>query len=158
MKKAGSLVKTVAITLGIVAVLVIIAAVGYTWYMSQQPPVQAAPVSELPPVPKQVKPTPPTPGTNVGVSVQSFVESATRGEDISLTIKTTATAECRAVVRYGEDKKADQPLENQAADEYGLASWGWTVPENVPKGRWPITVTCTFGEKSGMAKPELLVK
>lgn len=145
------LIKARNIAIGTVVVLVLLvgAGVGYTWYVGTQPVAEAA-TEEVAPAPKRaarVSPSKPAPDAVVSVSSQLLTSPVVPGENASLSIKTNAGATCEITITYGEigdeDKQsADSGLKPKVADEYGMATWTWTVEADRPLGEWPVEVTC----------------
>lgn len=147
----------------IVFVVMILAGVGYTWYMGTQ--ATAEPVAEE--IDEAVGPitrTPyqPAPDAAVGVSSQLLTSPVQPGENASLSIKTNPAANCEITLTYGElgeeDKQStDSGLEPKVADAYGMVTWSWTVEASRPVGTWPVEVTCANEAKSGYLRVDLVV-
>ena len=149
-------IRNIAISFVVILVLAVGAGAGYTWYMGKQKvastvvaePVQASPV---------IKPTKPAENTSVGVSVQSLLTPITPGSNTSITIRTTPSATCTISVVYKDVPSTDSGLKAEQADDFGMATWTWTVGVSVPLGKWPVKVTCTYNKKSGVVQGDLVV-
>lgn len=134
----------------------------YTWYMGQNANLDsnaiADPVeSKTTPVIKHAKPAA---NAKVGVSLQMITSPIVPGSNTSITVRTNAGATCTIKAVYGKDKEivsTDSGLVPKIADEFGMASWAWTVEESVPLGKWPVTVTCVLGKNSGVYQADLTV-
>lgn len=98
------------------------------------------------------------PNSPVGVSVQSITSPVEPGSNVSLSIKTKATATCKIEVEYNKVKSTDSGLSEKVADDFGLIQWSWSVASTVPEGSWPVTVTCSMNKKSGIVIHDLVVK
>lgn len=152
--------KSVTVSLITAAVLIIVlvgGGIAYVWYAGQHvPPDQVA--DQVPTTTKKVEPKRPAadPKSPVGVSVQS-INAAAPGENASITIRTTPDAVCEIAVEYNKVPVKDSGLIKKNADEFGMATWTWTVDTAAPLGRWPVKVTCTHHEKSGMVQGDLEV-
>jgi hypothetical protein len=142
----------------VLAVLAGGAGIAYTWYMGQQ---KSAAASQPAPVYKPrsvIKPPKIASDAPLGVSVQTFTPEAKPGENASVTIRTNPAAECSVVVMYGTTKAVDSGLVAKPADEYGVASWSWTVAAGVPAGKAPVQVTCKNKKHSAVVVADVLVK
>lgn len=149
--RAAKRVKRFFISTFIVLLLLVIAALVYTWYMGQYKP---APVQEAP-APRQTTTFPKPTATvdenaKVGVSAQTFTDKVVIGQNASISIKTNPNAACSITVEYNKEKSTDSGLVPKKADEYGVASWGWTVEMSRPPGKWPVSVVCANAKNSGV--------
>lgn len=150
-------------TLLAVAILLILVVAGglfYTWYMGRNGGgfVESAtdpPKKEEPPI-KQ--PTKPPLGANVGVSVQSLSSPLAPGSEATIMARTLPEVDCKIAVEYNKVASKDPGLIAKTSDEYGMVRWSWYVEDAVPEGKWPVDVTCTYGEKSGMVRGDLVVE
>src|SRR5689334_10995980 len=104
-----------------------------------------------------ITPTKPAPGSNIGVAVHSLSSPIAPGSQASILIRTTPTATCKITAKYKEVLSTDPGLVDKTADEYGMADWSWFVEDTVPEGKWPVEVTCTFGEKSARVIGDMVV-
>lgn len=139
----------------------ILAGVLYTWTMGKIRPFestleQPAPVKNS--APAIIEPTKPAENTPVGVALQSVTTPIAPGSNVTLIVKTKADATCKINVVYGDITSKDSGLMDRKADEFGTVSWTWTVEATVPVGKWPATVTCSRGDKSGVYVADLVVK
>lgn len=153
------LIRSIAITVVTLIILIAGAGVGYTWYMGQQPVEPAA--IQVPVVTKQSTfgaPIKPSPDAPVGASVQMIASPVVPGSNTTITVKTTPTAVCTITAKYNEIASKDSGLYEKTADDYGMVSWTWTVEDSVPLGTWPVTATCTYTEKTGVVRADLVVK
>ncbi len=150
------LIRKIAISAAVILTLIIGLGVGYTWYMGRQkvaPDVVVKPVDTAP----AIKTTQPAANAPVGVSVQSLISPIAPGTNTSITVRTTPSANCSISVIYNNVPSTDSGLKAQQADEFGMASWTWTVGESVPIGKWPIKVTCSYSKRSGVVQADLVV-
>lgn len=150
---------TFASILGLLALLVG-AGVAYTWYNGQRGPAsiadtQSVEAQTVAPAAKKIQLAP---NAAVGATVQEISSPVAPGTNATMTVKTTMGATCSIKVKYNEIPSKDSGLIPKEADEYGLASWSWTVEETVPVGKWPADVTCRLGKKSAEVRGELVVK
>lgn len=130
----------------------------YTWYMGQQKSLAASGDEPAPSRRVEIKPMRQDPNANVGVSVQVITSPVKPGENASVTVRTNQLADCTITVKYGDVAASDSGLMKKKADEFGMASWAWTVAPNAPEGSWPVRITCATQKKSGMAEAQLVVK
>jgi hypothetical protein len=75
--------------------------------------------------------------------------SVARNARASVTIKTTKGAECGIDVQYKSGSSTAAGLEPKIANSKGAITWKWLVGSNTSKGRVPIVITCTLGDRSG---------
>ncbi len=152
----------VKVLVGVLLLVVLLVGGGaaYTWYMGRNTPAAEPPAVEgTSDIKKKpfFEPSKPAANANVGVSVQSLTSPVAPGENASITIRTLPGAECTITVEYNKVKSTDSGLVAKVADEYGMVDWTWTVDASAPKGKWPVDVTCSRGEKSGMVRGDLEV-
>lgn len=159
-KRMLKTLRNASISVLILLVLAVGAGLIYTWVIGQTKPPEV-PVQEI--VPKDSKPpvvehTKPAENTPVGVSIQSMTTPIQPGSNVMMIIKTRPLATCTITVVYNEVASHDSGLMTKTADDFGTVSWTWTVEETVPEGKWPVTVTCSYGKKSGVVIGDLVVK
>lgn len=142
----------------IIIVLFLVGGAGaYTWYMGRYAPKVA---TEAPVPRKTVPQTTPQKVDDtirVGVSKQSFTDKVAPGKNALLIIKTNPLAACSIRVEYDKQASTDSGLVPKKADDYGVASWAWTVEESRPVGKWPVTVTCANAKHSAVLALDLVV-
>lgn len=149
-------IRNIVISFVVILVLAFGAGAGYTWYMGKQnvaSTVVAEPVEAV----TVIKPTKPADNAPVGVSVQSLISPIAPGLNTSITIRTTPSATCDISVVYKDVQSTDSGLKAQQADDFGMATWTWTVGPSVPLGKWPVKVTCSYNKKSGVVQGDLVV-
>lgn len=133
--------------------------IGYTYYMGLQPAADSAafatPVVATPePV---IKPTPQAANAKASASVQSITTPVMPGSNTSMTVRTNPAAICTITVVYNNVASTDSGLTKKVADEYGMATWTWTVENSVPLGTWPAKVTCALNGLSAVTQADLQV-
>ncbi len=143
----------------VLLVLAVSAGIGYTWYMGKQKPAAAA---ELPIATKNrpaiIKPHKVASDAKVGVAIQMLTGEVKVGENASMTVRTNPEAQCAITVKYNNVLAKDSGLVPKVADEFGVASWAWTVAQGTPPGKWPVEVTCKNKKHSAVVIGDLLVK
>ncbi len=156
-RRAYRSLKKTAISVIVLLVLFVGGGLAYTWYMGQNNYVPS-PSSDLKSKPKiTVKHAQPAANAAVGVSLQMITSPVTPGSNASITIKSNPGATCSIKAVYNKIASTDSGLVPKVTDEYGMAVWSWTVGESVPIGKWPVTVTCVLGKKSGVYIADLMV-
>lgn len=161
-KRAGTWVRKLLKVVIIFVVLLIVsvgAFIAYAWLGSNEAP--AATINDPKPkaqLQEQKKPPTVDPNAPVGVSVQSISSPTLPGSNVLLTARTKAGAVCTIIAEYNKVKSTDSGLMEKTADDYGMVTWSWAVDPGAPVGKWPVTVTCIFGEKSGVVVADLEVK
>ena len=103
--------------------------------------------------PKKIDPNAP-----VGVYIQTFNSPIIPGENAMLGVHTTPGATCVIKVEYNKVPVKDSGIADKVADEYGVASWSWTIPVDAPVGKWPVDITCSYGKNSGYMRGDLEIK
>lgn len=151
----------IGVSLSIIVVGAIIGLV-YVWYMGKTHPIEQAAAPTSTTTTKTV--TTPVVDENVpvGVAIQTLTTPVQRGGNSSISIKTRPKAACSIQVTYSltgdKDKVSrDGGLIPKDADDYGVASWTWTVETSRPVGSWPVEVTCAYKAKWGYGKEMLQV-
>jgi hypothetical protein len=152
-----SIVRTL-MSVVVLLVLMVGAGVGYVWYMGQHPPhVQADETSVAKPIKPDYKPTKPSPNAKESAAVQSLTSPVAPGDNASVAVRTLPDSACTITVVYDKTASKDSGLGQKTADEYGLVSWTWTVEAAVPLGKWPVTVTCAYNNKTAVVQGDLVV-
>jgi hypothetical protein len=149
--------RNTAITIIVLAVLLVGIGVVYTWYNGKygEQPKNTVAVKKTPVVSKG--PTKPSPTSKVNASVQLLTSPITPGDNASINVHTNADAKCTIKVEYDKVTAKDSGLVPKTADEFGMVTWAWTVPVASPVGKWPVTVTCANLKNSGMVIGDLIV-
>ena len=145
-------------TLLALVVLSVGAGIAYTWYNGQN---QLAAASLAAPVhtPRAViKPSKAPSDAKVGVALQTATSQLKPGENASLSVRTNPEADCSIVVRYNNVAAVDSGLLSKKADEFGVASWSWTVAAGTPTGTWPAEVTCKNKKHSAVLRADFVIK
>lgn len=152
------LARNLAVSIAVLFGVIFIGGVAYIWYSGN---------NDLSGVTELELETPERPGLKtieraannpVGVSVQSISSPISPGSVASISIRTTPDANCVISVIYNKTIISNDPrLITKTADEYGMANWSWMVEPTVPLGKWPVKITCSVGEKSGMVVGDLVV-
>jgi len=159
-KRVARTVRNTGIGVVVIVVLLLSAGIAYTWFMGRQ---STASDSTSQVVAQKTStamgPHIPADDAAVGIAVSYLTSPVSAGSSASMTVKTNAYANCVITATYNDKKipSKDSGLVPQKADEYGLASWTWTVDSTAPKGKWPVEVTCSNRVKSGYAKSDLVV-
>lgn len=151
-----TLAKTIR-TSFILLVLIIAVGVGYTWFMGQTSPAPVAKVEAPKNKQPAVKHVTVAENAPVGASVQMLTSPVAPGSNASITIKTLPITNCTVSVVYDKIASKDSGLAPKISDEFGSITWAWTVEPTVPAGKWPVTVTCARGKKSGVVIGDLVV-
>jgi hypothetical protein len=142
-------IRSALISATVLVILAVGAGAVYVWYMDENaPPAEtafAAPVDPL--VKKEVKPVQRDPNAPFGVSVQMLSTPVIPGSNAGITIKSIAGVTCAIVFEINKIPLKDSGLVDRPTDEYGVATWSWTLPADAPVGKWPATVTCTAPNK-----------
>jgi hypothetical protein len=129
--------------------------------MGKQTPQQAVQTADTRSAAPTIKTYTPAPDAPVGISQQSFSETATPGSNASITIKTNPGAACQITVKVNNNNNAllpDTGLVPKIADEFGIIDWSWTIPKNILPGKLPVEITCAnAAKKSGYYKADLIV-
>jgi len=157
-KAVAKFSRNILISFGTLIFLFIGAGVAYTWYMGQNVDASSAITVPVETNTNQtIKPTQPAANARVGVSVQTITSPVLPGSNAAITIKTNPGSVCSIEAVYKEIKSTDSGLVAKTADDWGIASWSWTVEETVPIGKWPVNITCAKGELSGFVRGDLKV-
>lgn len=114
-------------------------------------------------VPPPITPHKPAANAKEGVSVEAVSSPVSQGAQASIAIHTNPTSSCKIQVFYNYDiekkqKPSTEPgLEDATADDYGNASWTWTVGASDALGLGKIIVTCVYNGQSGVVQADLQV-
>ncbi len=151
-------VKKTLISALIMLLIFVVAGVFYVWYNGNHGNTQ--PDNAPKPAETEAKAKPPKvdPNAPVGVAVQSIDSPIKAGTNASIQILTKPQSTCTIEVT-DKNKVAtkDSGLKAKKADDYGQATWTWTVASNTPIGTGAVKVTCVNGKKSGMVIADLEV-
>ena len=154
--------KRIALWVGIPLLLIGVlvgAGIAYTWYVgNQEKPAAEDIVLDENPAPSLDTPPAPDKDAPIGASVQYVKSPVGAGENSTLSVRTTPTAECTPTVLYNEVPSADSGLKSKVADEYGVVSWTWTVDVSAPTGEWPVEITCVYEKRDAFVRGYITVE
>lgn len=153
-------VRNVAISIVVLTVVAAGAGVSYIWYTGQEASAVTA-VAELPqPVVQQAAKHPlPSTDAKASASIQQMTSPVAPGNEVSLHVRSNPTAVCKVAVEYNKVPSNDAAFTDKTADEFGMVDWRWSVPATAPKGKWPVTVTCSLDEaRSAVVTGDLIVE
>lgn len=159
MNKAAKKALKVVAAFVIVTVVILVGLLLYSWLSA--PEVPAASVADpkaKPQLAEDKKEVALDPTAPVGVAAQSITSPLLPGSNALIVVKTRPEALCNIVVEYNKIKSTDTGLSEKQADDRGMVQWSWAVEESVSVGKWPVTVTCLYNEKSGVLISDLEVK
>ena len=165
-KKARALrrIRTMALVVGALTVVIGGSFAALLWLMKPQPvkpPVATTSAQEKAPDLTSQKFAADVP---IGSAVQSITSPITPGSNASVTIRTTERAVCTIkVVRLDPYNKelarvADSGLSDKTADEFGMVTWTWTMPENAVIATWKADMFCQRDSKSTRSVGEIIVQ
>jgi hypothetical protein len=157
-KKILRIVRNIAISIFVIAAVLVGAGLVYTWFVGKQAPVVTTVQPENEETSTPIKRTAPADNVPLGASVQSLTSPVSPGENASIIIKTNPGAWCTIKVVYDKTASTDSGLVGKTSDEFGSVSWTWTVNQNAAKGKWPVTVTCVRNKLSAVVVGDLLVE
>ena len=150
--------RNVSIGIGVLLLVFLAAGVAYTWYMGKNNvAVEEEPLVSVDTNLPLIVPSIPAADATIGVSVQMLTSPIAPGSNATIAIKTNAKASCKITVFYNNIASTDSGLYEKIADEYGVASWTWTVEPSAPVGKWPVTVTCANEAKSAVVIGDLVI-
>jgi hypothetical protein len=141
----------------VLCLLAMATGIGYTWYMGRHKTAladQPAPAKSVRPVFRPLKVASDAP---IGVATQTFTSDVKRGDNASISVRTNPEADCIISVKYGSILAQDSGLVGKKADEFGVASWAWTISPSAPKGAWPVQVSCKNKKNSAVVIVNLVV-
>lgn len=156
-------VRNVLISAAVLLVLCVGAGFVYTWMMDSNATVLAPTNVSSTTVPPPITPHKPAQNAKEGVSVEMVTSPISLGSAASIAVHTNPTSTCKIQVFYNYDiekkqKPSTEPgLEDKTADDYGNASWAWTVAPADALGLGKIIVTCVYNSQSGVVQADLQV-
>lgn len=156
-QKAFRSIRNTAIAIAVLLVLFICAGLVYTWYQGRTPAVNTVTTSPTKTSTQTVQHVAPADNVQEGVSVQSLTSPVEPGDNASISVKTNPGSWCTITVEYNKVPSKDSGLIGKTADEYGTATWAWTVGPSTPVGKWPVTVTCLRNKLSAVVIGDLVV-
>lgn len=155
--------RNVLISAAVLLVLCIGAGLAYTWMMDSTTTVINPAKASVATVPPPITPHKPAANAKEGVSVETVSSPVSQGSEASIAIHTNPMSVCKIEVFYAYDidKKqkpsAEAGLADVTADDYGNASWTWTVSPADALGLGKIIVTCTYNKSVGVVQADLQV-
>jgi len=98
-----------------------------------------------------------TQAESLPVKLVSLTSPVRPGGDAALTIQTVPNATCTITVRYKSGPSTAKGLVPKTSDSQGRASWTWVIGSRTTPGTWPISVTCSVGERLGTLRTSFVV-
>lgn len=148
------------IFISVIVLLILLLATGaiYTYQTGKNSqPLPAVPSTKASEAPHVYKPPKPADNAREGVALVSILSPVKAGDNTTISISTNAGSTCTILVTYNNVVSKDSGLTTKTADDYGSASWTWTVNNSIPIGTWPVKVTCTYNKQSGVLIADLKV-
>lgn len=157
-KRIARTIRNVSISIVVLLVVFVGAGIAYTWFMGRTPAAEVTTdTTEETPIPT-IKHVEQAENVPVSASVQSLTSPVAPGENASIIIKTNPGSWCTISVMYNKIPSTDSGLKGKTADEFGIATWAWTVEASRPTGKWPVTVTCLRNKLSAVVIGDLIIK
>lgn len=156
--KAFRVVRNIVLSVVVLVALLVGGGLAYTYFLGPEGGEEMAVTEPAPVASPVVKPTKPAANAKASASISVLTSPVAPGDNASVTIKTVATAKCTPVVTYNEVPAKDSGLAPKAADEFGTATWTWTVDKAAPLGTWPVKITCVYNGRSAVVQGDLVVK
>lgn len=151
------IVRNVFVVTFILGGVLIGGATAFTWYNSangEQPKIAAV----TPRVPVKTKaPVKHSQTARISASIQMLTSPVSPGENATISVRTNPDVDCVIKVEYGNVAAIDSGLLPKKSDEYGMVTWGWSVPASAPTGKWPVTVLCSYLKNSGQVVGDLVI-
>ncbi|MGB3023218.1 MAG: hypothetical protein WBB39_00220 [Candidatus Saccharimonadales bacterium] len=156
-RQAASHAKKIGIIILVVIIIFIVIGIIYTWLVGRQSStiLNDKPAGSGPQI---RKPFAPDPDAAVGVAVQLMNSPLRPGENAMVSIRTLPGAVCTIKVEYNKLPVVDSGVIEKLADDYGVATWSWTVSADAPPGNWPVDITCKRNARSGYLHLDFEVK
>ena len=158
-RRVAKFIRNISISVGALLLLAVGGGVAYTWFMGrnsiENTPAMAAPAEPV--APTTLKHVQPAANAKVGASIQMLTSPVEPGSNASVTVRTAPGAQCTITVVYNKVASKDSGLSAKTADEFGIASWTWTVEASVPLGKWPVTVTCAYNKQTAVVQGDLVI-
>lgn len=95
--------------------------------------------------------------TPEGVAINLLSSPVARGAAASMSVQTLPYSRCTIVVTYGKALAHAAGLGAVTADDFGTASWNWTVSPSTPVGKGMAAVTCSRDKKTAVVEGDLQV-
>ncbi len=125
--------------------------------LASEPTPTVKPTAKPTPTPEPTPEPTPTPKP-IPVEIVSHTKNASPNESASVTAETVKGATCTIVVLYESGPSQASGLKEKDVDADGRVVWKWTVGSNANQQDVPITVTCTKGDRVGVAETTFTVK
>ena len=145
-------------TMLVLAVVAVGAGIAYTWYNGQNQLASASAPAPVYTPRAEIKPTKFPSDAKVGIAQQSATSNLKPGENAAVSVRTNPEADCSIVVKYNNVPAKDSGLVAKQADEFGVASWSWTIASGTPNGVWPAEITCKNKKHSAVLRVDLTIK
>ncbi|HVS58350.1 MAG TPA: hypothetical protein VHD60_01275 [Candidatus Saccharimonadales bacterium] len=111
----------------------------------------------------EIKPTKPAADIPESAAVEMATSPIAPGAPATVSVHTNPGSACSIAVVYKYDSQTarvpvnDPNLSPQAADDFGMVSWNWTIPEGAPLGAGRATVVCTYHTRHAMVIADLYI-
>lgn len=150
-------IRNIAISVGVLLFVFVGAGVAYAYYTSLTAPPPKTITITKPAEKETIKHVKIAANAPANASIQTLTSPIMPGDNASVTVKSNPGSECSIVVEYNKVPSKDSGLKSKVSDEFGMATWSWTVESTVPEGKWPVTVTCFYNKKSAVVVGNLVV-
>jgi hypothetical protein len=99
----------------------------------------------------------PVQAAGLGVQLTSLSSPVKRGHVASASAHSGPQVRCAIKLVVNGQPISASGLGARYTNGSGKVSWSWTLPNSTPAGRWPVTVTCQSGSRSGKASQRMQV-
>jgi hypothetical protein len=92
------------------------------------------------------------------IQVEEMTAPAVRNEEATVTIVTRPGVRCELnVLVFGPSMLPTEGLGVKKADDDGICSWTWTVPEEIVPGRWRYLISAGEGDARAIREIPIVI-
>jgi hypothetical protein len=148
-----STIKKTGISAFVILFILVGAGTAYTWFFGEADDVKTTTAVSTPAFdPNPIKPSKVSPNAQQSAAIEALNTPIKPGENTLITVKTLPKSICTISALYGKAENHDSGLTPKHANDFGIASWSWTIGADTPNGSWPIEITCAIDDKSAFVR------
>lgn len=106
---------------------------------------------------RPIVPKNPPANARESAAVESATTLVSHGSAASISVRTLPGSKCTIKILYNNTPAIEPGLGAQVADNFGSATWNWTVGPDAPLGMWPANITCSYQGKTAVVQANIEV-
>jgi hypothetical protein len=139
--------------------VIVILGVVYVYFSGSSGPLPSQedkPIEEI--STSTIKPQKPSEAVPESASVTLISTPVKPGAAMDMAVQTLPQSKCQASVSSKSTRQAVAGPKPAIADDFGAASWNWTISKSSPAGEYSVEITCSYHKKVAVVDTSFTVR